>query len=109
MSLDKSTASPYVSRYLAIIRKNIQGLRGDMNQQQFADKVGVSRTTIQRIESGKNFEITSLLKIAEALNIFPFDLCLTEEQRRKLKEEVQVYRQTLKDEIIEEIERKHFK
>jgi len=77
--------SPFVNGYLNIIVKNLRRLRGTMSQENFSKKAGVSLTTIQRMESGKNFEIVSLLKIAERLGISPFDLYLTEEEKTKIK------------------------
>jgi len=77
--------SPFVRGYLSIIVKNLKGLRGEMSKRAFAKKTGVSLTTIDRMEKGRNFEIVSLFKIAESFGISPFDLCLTDEEKIKIR------------------------
>lgn len=95
--------SEFVKHYAGIIAINVRRLRGAMTQEEFAKKVGVSRTTIIRMESRKNFEIRSLLKIAEALGIYPFNLCMTEDERKRIEDDVNVEREKLKAEIIREV------
>ena len=91
--------SLFVENHMALIRKNMRSLRGDMTQKDFAAKVGVLRTTIQRIEDGKNFEIISLFKIAEALHMHPYELCIDEKKRQEIQGQVQAYRDILKQEL----------
>ena len=91
----KLIISAYASRYLAIIQENVIELRGKISQKDFARKTGLSYTTIQRMESGKNFEIVSLLKIGEAFNIDAYDLFLTKEEQFQLKEHDRRFREFL--------------
>lgn len=74
-----------------------------MPREDFAEKTGVSKTTIERIESGKNFEIISLLKIAQAFGICPYELCMNEEDRKMVEERIQSAREGFKREIIDEV------
>lgn len=39
--------------------------REKISQQELADKLGLSRVTIQNLESGKNFTIDTLLKVLQ--------------------------------------------
>lgn len=82
MVLDKASAVGlgWVERYVAIVAENVRRKRGTMTQQELADKAGVSRTVVQRVESGKSVEFESLLKIAKALKVEPADLCLTDDE-----------------------------
>jgi transcriptional regulator with XRE-family HTH domain len=105
---EEMPVSPFVEQYLSVIRKNILGLRGEMSQKEFADKTGISRTTVQRIEDGNNFEIISLLKIAEAFQIPPFNLCMTEKERINLQEGYKIWKKEIVEELLEEL-RKEFK
>jgi len=99
--------SLFVEHHMDLIRQNVRGLRGDMTQKKFAAKVGVSRTTIQRIEDGRNFEIISLFKIAEALEKHPYELCIDEKEKQIIQGQIRAYRdilkQELKDEILQEL------
>ncbi len=87
----------FSARYIDIIRRNLRRLRGAMTQEKFAEKIGVSLTTIQRIESGENFYIESLLKIAEALNIKPFEFFLDDTEKGEIRAELAELRALLKD------------
>jgi transcriptional regulator with XRE-family HTH domain len=95
--------SELVLRHIELIQSNVRRLRGAMSQKEFARTTGVSLTTIQRIESGCNFEIISLFKIAEALHIHPYELCMDEKEKRALEGQVQTYRDVLKKELKDEI------
>lgn len=105
--------SDLVRARLNVIAINIKRLRGKMSQQEFAKKVGVSRTTISRIENAQNFEVVSLLMIAEEYGLQPYSLCMTEEQKVQLTERVNLLREelynemkkNLKEELAEEIKR----
>lgn len=70
-----------ITSYLKVIGANIKRLRGQMKQQDLAQKAGVSRTTLSNIENGKSIELDNLLKIAKALNVSPEDLFLTNKDR----------------------------
>jgi len=95
--------SSFVENHMDLIRKNVRGLRGDMTQKEFAAKVGVSRTTVQRMEDGKNFEIISLFKIAEALHMHPYELCIDEKEKQNIQGQIRAYRDILKQELKDEI------
>lgn len=90
MMLDKTSNGGlgWVGRYVAIVAENIRRKRGTMTQQELADKAGVSRTVVQRAESGKSIELESLLKIAHALKVEPSDLCLTESDHEEFNAKV---------------------
>ena len=81
--------SEFVRHYIDLIAVNIRRLRGAMSQEEFAKKVGVARTTVSRMEGRRNFEIRSLIKIAEAFGLYPFDLCMTEEERARVRADVE--------------------
>jgi transcriptional regulator with XRE-family HTH domain len=72
----------WVKRYVSIVAENIKGRRGSMTQEDLAKKAGVSRTVVQRAESGLSIQFDNLLKIARALGVEPSDLCLTEDDHR---------------------------
>jgi len=95
--------SLFVEKHICLIRKNVRNLRGGMSQKMFASKTKVSTTTIQRIESGMNFEIISLFKIAEALHMHPYELCIDEKEKNEIQGQVHMYRDILKQELKEEI------
>ena len=82
--LDTTSAEgqEWVKRYVAIVAANIRNRRGSMTQEDLAKKAGVSRTVVQRAESGLSIHFDNLLKIAHALDVEPGDLCLTEDDHR---------------------------
>jgi DNA-binding Xre family transcriptional regulator len=82
MMLDKASAAGlgWVERYVATVAENVRRKRGAMTQKELAEKAGVSRTVVQRVEAGKSVEFENLLKIARALEVEPADLCLTEDE-----------------------------
>jgi DNA-binding XRE family transcriptional regulator len=88
---------------LIIISQNVRELRGMMSEDDFAKKVGVSRTTIHRIESRKNFNLESLLRIALTFGLYPYELCLTEEERQRLEFRTDVLMDSIKEIIKKEI------
>ena len=76
--MNTNTISPekrleWLSLYIKELRLNL-GLR----QQDLADKSDLPRSTIQRIEYGKNITIMTLYKIADALQVNPSELLDTE-------------------------------
>lgn len=93
----------FLREYLDRIARNILNLRGRMSQQDFAKRAGVSRTTIQRMENGEDFKLTSLLRIAATFGTLPTDLCLTEAERAEAQAQLKMYRDTLKEELKQEI------
>ena len=80
-----------------------------MGQTEFARKAGISVATVHRIESCKNFQADSLLKIALAFNALPYELCLTDEERKKLHLRTDVlvesFKEIIKSEIIQELKK----
>jgi len=95
--------------YTTVISRNIRKLRGEMTQAEFAKKTGVSAATVHRMESRKNFQAFSLLKIAIAAGVFPYELCLTEEERQRLHLRTDVlvesFKEVIKKEIIAELKK----
>jgi transcriptional regulator with XRE-family HTH domain len=104
--MKKNKKTEYLN-YTNVISQNIRKLRGEMTQAEFAKKAGVSPATIHRIESRKNFQAFSLLKIAIAFGVFPYELCLTEEERNRLHLRTDVlvesFKEVIKKEIIAEL------
>jgi transcriptional regulator with XRE-family HTH domain len=97
----KPPFSDYVLHYLGIVQLNVAGLRGRVAEKKFGKKVGLSRTTIRRLEEGENFKISTLLKIAEKFGILPYELFMTDEEKLRIKGELNVYRKSLIDEAVE--------
>ena len=84
----------FARKYLGIIAENVRALRGQMSQDIFASKVGVSRLTVSRIENRKNFHIVSLFKIAEHYHMHPGDLCMP-----RFKGQEDMLREMIRDEM----------
>jgi len=58
-----------------------------LTQSEFAERAGVTRSTIQRVESGGSIQLTSFVKILRALNrVDALDNVLTPEVRSPLAE-----------------------
>jgi transcriptional regulator with XRE-family HTH domain len=95
--------------YLRVISDNVRKIRGGMKLDEFAKKAGVSTSTIHRIESCKNFQADSLLRIAIAFGVFPYELCLTEEERKRLHLRTDVlvesFKEIIKNEILAELKK----
>lgn len=76
---------------------------------EFARKAGVSISTVHRIESCKNFHADSLLRIAIAFGVFPHELCLTEEERKRQHVQpdvlVESFKEAIKKEILAELKK----
>jgi DNA-binding XRE family transcriptional regulator len=106
--MEKGTKEAVVL-YMNVISQNLRKLRGTMSQADFAKKVGVSRTTVHRIESRRNFKVDSLLQIAFSFGLAPYELCLTEEERQKLRLRSEVlvesFKEDLKKDIIAELKK----
>ncbi len=92
-----------LSYYRKVISDNVRKIRAGMNLNEFARKAGVSTSTVHRIESCKNFQADSLLRIAIAFDVFPHELCLTEEERRRLHLRTDVLVESFKESIKKEI------
>jgi transcriptional regulator with XRE-family HTH domain len=105
----KKNSKTELLRYSIVISKNVRKLRGDMTQAEFAKKAGVSAATVHRIESRKNFQAFSLLKIAVAFGAFPYEMCLTDEERQRLHLRTDVlvesFKEVIKKEIIAELKK----
>lgn len=99
----------FIAHYMNVISNNVKKLRGNMSQDEFASKVGISRTTVHRIESRKNFQVESLLKIADSFGLYPHDLCLSEDDKKKiifsLDAMVEGIKEAIKKEILDEIKK----
>jgi DNA-binding XRE family transcriptional regulator len=99
----------YVSHYLIIISQNVRKLRGMMSQDDFAKKVGISRATVHRIESCKNFQVESLLKIADSFGLLPYDLCLNDDDKKRILGSTEVlvesFKEIIKRDIIAELKK----
>lgn len=106
--MKKNKKAEYL-HYTTVIASNIRKLRGDMTQVEFAKKAGVSAATVHRIESRKNFQAFSLLKIAVAFGVFPYEMCLTDEERNRLHLRTDVlvesFKEVIKKEIIAELKK----
>ena len=98
-----------VDRYRRVISQNVRRIRGEMGQTEFARKAGISVATVHRIESCKNFQADSLLRIALAFSVLPYELCLTEEDRKKLLLRTDVlvesFKEIVKREVIQELKK----
>ena len=98
-----------LSKYRDVISMNVRKIRGSMSQAEFAKKAGISTATVHRIESYRNFQADSLLRIAIAFGVFPYELCLTEEERQRLHLRTDVlvesFKEVIKKEIIAELKK----
>lgn len=68
----------------AAIAANIIRLRGKMSQESLGKKAGISRSTIEKLESGKGCNLENLIKIADALGVKPEDLFISAEDRQRV-------------------------
>jgi transcriptional regulator with XRE-family HTH domain len=80
------SVDPDCEATLKTIASNVKRIRGQkvMDQETLAQAAGLSRETVSSIESGKNFSVQSLIKIAKAFGIDPADLFLTDEDRAEV-------------------------
>lgn len=105
----KKNSKSELAHYRDVISQNIRKLRGSISQTEFSRKAGVSTATVHRIESRKNFQADSLLRIAIAYGVFPYELCLTEEERNRLHLRTDVlvesFKEVIKKEIIAEMKK----
>jgi transcriptional regulator with XRE-family HTH domain len=92
----------FIKYYLKTIADNLVSFRGKTSQTILAKKAGVSLGTVQAIEAGKNFEIESLIKIANALGVTPNDFFVTINDRREISAKMV----TLMKEAIAKLEEK---
>ncbi len=99
----------YVAHYLDIFSQNVRKLRGTMSQADFAKKAGISRATVHRIESRKNFQVISLLQIADSFGLLPYDLCFTDEEKKRVLSSTEVlvesFKEIIKKEIVAELKK----
>jgi transcriptional regulator with XRE-family HTH domain len=98
-----------LAHYRRVISDNVRKIRGGLTREEFAGKAGLSASTVHRIESCKNFQADSLLRIAVAFGIFPYELCLTDEERKRLHLRTDVlvesFKEVIKNEIIAELKK----
>ena len=64
-----------------IIGENIHNKRAKMTQNELAKKAKVSRGTISAIEDGNGINLETLIKIADALNVKPADLFISDAEK----------------------------
>jgi transcriptional regulator with XRE-family HTH domain len=71
---------------LTAIGYNIIRLRigGGMSQDQLAEKSGIGRSTIQRMERGEPCTLDNLIRVAEVLGVNTADLFLTNADRAEI-------------------------
>ncbi len=102
-------AKAELDRYRRVISDNVRNIRGGMTQGEFANKAGISTSTVHRIENRKNFQADSLLRIAIAFGVFPYELCLTEDDRKRLHLRTDVlvdsFKEIIKNEILAELKK----
>ncbi len=105
----KKNKKSELAHYRNVISENVRKVRGTMSQTEFAKRAGVATATIHRIESRKNFQADSLLRIAVSFGVFPYELCLTEEERRQLLLRTDVlvdsFKEIIKKEILAELKK----
>ena len=84
-------------KHLTIVGNNVKELRlrRGLIQEDLAKKANVSRSTIQAIEKGKNIELEHILRIAEALDVNPADLFLTEKDRNEVTYKAKLFWENL--------------
>ncbi|UCD07172.1 MAG: helix-turn-helix transcriptional regulator [Candidatus Aenigmatarchaeota archaeon] len=72
--------------YLKVLGENIKRirLRKPMSQAELARKSGVGKSTLYAVEQGRPISIVKLLKIADALEIHPSDLFLSDKDREEV-------------------------
>ena len=105
----KKNREAELTKYRTVISRNVRKVRGEMSQAEFAKKAGISTATVHRIESCKNFQADSLLRIAVTFGVFPYELCLTDEERQRLHLRTDVlvesFKEVIKKEIIAELKK----
>lgn len=67
-----------------IIGHNVSRLRGGMKKKELAKKAHLSRQTISMIEKGGPINLQTLIKIADALEVSPADLFITDINRGEI-------------------------
>ena len=67
-----------------IISLNIVRLRGKMTQEDLAKRAKTSRGTISAAEDGRGLNLQTLIKIAEALDVKPQDLFISNSDRQNV-------------------------
>lgn len=77
-----SKQDEFVRKFLLTIGTNVIRKRGQMSQGALAEKAGVSRSTVAKIEAGKKIELDLLLKIAVVgLGAHPGQLFYTDKEQ----------------------------
>ena len=84
----RSKTSPHTNDRLNTvfrdISRNLVRLRLPMSQVTLAQKAGVSRSTLHKVETGEGCSLEVLVWLADALGVDPADLFITQEQARAL-------------------------
>jgi DNA-binding XRE family transcriptional regulator len=80
----KRLDNPRLAEVFAVIGKNLLRLRGTMPQKKVAAISGVSRSTIESIEKGLGCNLQNLIKLADAFDIKPADLFISDADRKEV-------------------------
>jgi len=80
----KNQSNPRLLSIFFTIGSNIRRMRGSMTQSNLSAKAGVSRSTIEAVESGRGCSLENLIKMADALGCQPEDLFITDEKRKEI-------------------------
>lgn len=80
----KKLEDPRLIFVYATIGGNLLRIRGTMSQEKLAKISGVSRSTIESIEKGHGCSLEVLIKLANALEIKPADLFITDAERKEV-------------------------
>jgi len=101
--------SSELGRYRKTISRNVRRIRGEMGLNEFALKAGLSISTVHRIESCRSFNADSLLRIALAFGVRPYELCLSDDERNRhalgLDALADAFKELIKKEIVEELKK----
>ena len=80
------TETKRLNEIFSVVGANIIRLRtgAGMSQKELAAKAGAGRSTILAIESGRQCNLTMLIKIAHALGVSPADLFLSPSDHKEI-------------------------
>jgi len=98
-----------LAHYRKVISHNVRRIRGEMGLTAFAKKAGISTSTVHRIESCRSFNADSLLRIALAFGVHPYELCISDEERNRPALGLDVladsFKELIKKELLEELKK----
>lgn len=87
----KNIMDQQLLKYIIIVGENLEGFRGTLSEEKFAEKLGISRSTYRKIvKEKKPLSMESLVTIAENLGINLSDLFITESERTKITYKVKL-------------------